>query len=71
MIENLGCGASCVYGLLGYRMNNWNFTCTEIDEESYRYAVMNVQQNEMQDHVKGTQKLFFLTVIGRSWIFLQ
>lgn len=48
---DIGCGASCVYSLLGHRINNWKFVVTEIDEESKQYAVANVNRNKMADDI--------------------
>lgn len=49
---DIGCGASCVYGLLGNKMNHWKFAATEVDEESYNYAVNNVNLNNASDSIR-------------------
>jgi len=37
---DIGCGASCIYPLLGAAINNknWTFLGTDIDKESLKYA---------------------------------
>ena len=49
---DIGCGASCVYAMLGHRMNKWKFVVTEVDEYSANYARDNISQNNMEDFVK-------------------
>ena len=49
----IGCGASCVYGLLGYKMNGWKFIATEVDDESFKYAIKNVADNMAQVDIEG------------------
>ena len=48
-----GTGASCIYPLLGAKLNGWRFLATEIDQESVTYALGNVQRNAMGDKIKG------------------
>ena len=46
-----GCGASCVYGLLGAQLYNWQFTVTEIDAYSADFARKNIAANQMQERI--------------------
>ena len=48
-----GTGASCVYPLLGAKLNGWRFFATEIDEEAVRFASENVSRNELSDRITG------------------
>ena len=48
-----GTGASCIYPLLGSKMNNWCFLATEIDDHSLRCAYDNVTRNGLQDKISG------------------
>ena len=55
-----GCGASCIYPLLGNKMNNWKFIATEVNVESHAYAVKNVLKNCAEDSVKGLNDFMFV-----------
>ena len=48
-----GTGASCVYPLLGAKLNGWRFLATEIDEEAVRFASENVSRNGLSDRITG------------------
>lgn len=54
MLDFIGTGASCIYPLLGAKLNGWRFLATEVDEASVRYAKGNVQRNGFSDNIKGT-----------------
>lgn len=45
---DVGTGASCIYALLGAKMNNWSFLATEIDGESFTSAQENVARNHLE-----------------------
>lgn len=62
----VGCGASCVYALLGNAINKWKFNVTEIDHTSFQYALKNVELNSMQDDIKGMHDC-----ITNAWRFKQ
>ncbi|XP_065831183.1 RNA N6-adenosine-methyltransferase mettl16-like [Oscarella lobularis] len=47
---DIGTGASCIYPMLGAKMNGWSFIATEIDPVSKKYAGENVIQNKL-DHL--------------------
>ncbi|KAK9711814.1 hypothetical protein K7432_007565 [Basidiobolus ranarum] len=50
---DIGIGASCIYPLLGCRLNStWNFLGTEIDSRSFSYAKANVIRNELSDRIQ-------------------
>lgn len=57
----LGSGASCIYPLLGAKLNNWHFLATEVDDLSVSYAVDNVKSNGLENNIKG-KKAFMRTV---------
>lgn len=48
---DVGTGASCIYPLLGAKMNNWQFVATEIDNESFESARSNVLQNQLEQQI--------------------
>lgn len=52
---DIGTGASCVYPLLGTKLNGWRFLATEIDKDSVACALNNVQRNAMDDKIKIVQ----------------
>ena len=42
-----GCGASCIYPLLGAKTNGWEFIASEADELSHKYAKKNIEINNL------------------------
>ncbi|XP_065893555.1 RNA N6-adenosine-methyltransferase mettl16-like isoform X2 [Dysidea avara] len=48
---DIGTGASCIYPLLGTRLNGWNFLATEIDPVSIEYATKNVATNNFSNNI--------------------
>lgn len=48
---DIGTGASCIYALLGARMNNWRFLATEVDADSYESALENVRRNALDTQI--------------------
>ena len=49
---DIGCGASCVYCLLGVRMNElWKMFALEIDDENIEHARGNVKRNQLDDRI--------------------
>jgi 23S rRNA A1618 N6-methylase RlmF len=58
---DIGTGASCIYPLLGCKLNpNWNFLAVEINEVSIEFATNNVERNQF------TSRIRFLTLIQCS-----
>jgi len=60
---DIGCGASCIFPLLGVREYGWKWLGTEVDAESVKAAQMNVDRNKLQDlievrHVGDRSKIF-------------
>ena len=49
----IGCGASCIYPILGCQINGWHYTTSEVDEMSLQYAKDNVERNNLQGNIKG------------------
>ena len=62
IITTLGSGASCIYPLLGARLNNWHFLATEVDETSISYANDNVKSNGLENNIKGKDYKYFADV---------
>ena len=50
----LGTGASCIYPLLGAKINGWKFRASEVDEMSYRFAAENVKRNDLGGNIEGS-----------------
>lgn len=48
-----GTGMTCIYPLLGARMNKWRFVATDISEEAVDSATRNVSLSSLQDHIEG------------------
>lgn len=48
---DIGTGASCIYPLLAASHFKWHMLATEIDEESYKIALKNVEVNNLQDMI--------------------
>lgn len=48
---DIGCGASCIYGLLSAKQNNWEMYGTEVDNDSLRFAKENVTKNHLESLV--------------------
>lgn len=48
-----GCGASCVYPLVGSKKNGWTFLASEADSMNYEFAKRNVEKNSQQEKITG------------------
>ncbi|GLE05650.1 hypothetical protein PINS_up014690 [Pythium insidiosum] len=53
---DIGTGASCIYALLGAKMNEWRFVATEIDGTSFESARDNVIRNHLE-HLISVQRV--------------
>ncbi|XP_063695562.1 U6 small nuclear RNA (adenine-(43)-N(6))-methyltransferase [Culicoides brevitarsis] len=49
---DVGCGASCIYGLLSAKKNGWKMFCTEVNEESLKFAQENVARNHLEEKIQ-------------------
>lgn len=49
---DIGTGPCCIYPLLGCKTKNWKFLATEINEESFNWAVKNVNNNNLQNQIR-------------------
>ncbi|ESN93508.1 hypothetical protein HELRODRAFT_194040 [Helobdella robusta] len=49
---DIGCGSSCIYALIGAKKNNWKFVAADVDAVNYDYALKNVANNDLSDHIK-------------------
>eukprot|EP00164_Ancoracysta_twista_P007533 GFYU01010709.1.p1 GENE.GFYU01010709.1~~GFYU01010709.1.p1 ORF type:complete len:340 (+),score=77.94 GFYU01010709.1:895-1914(+) len=49
---DIGTGASCVYPLLGVRINGWRFLATDIDPVSMQWAEYNASSNHYQEYIE-------------------
>lgn len=47
-----GTGTSCIFALLGAKINNWSFVGTEIDIDSIDIARKNVKQNLLEKKIR-------------------
>jgi 23S rRNA A1618 N6-methylase RlmF len=52
---DIGCGASCIYGLLGSRLFGWRFVCSELDPVSLDVARANAAANGMAATMRFVQ----------------
>ena len=59
-----GTGASCIYPLLGIRLNGWKFLATDVDEKAVGYAQANVSRNGLDDKIEGTQYLDSISAVS-------
>ena len=50
----LGTGTSCIYPLLGCRLNDWHFKATDVSKVAVKCAEKNVEVNDLQDRIEGT-----------------
>ncbi len=50
---SIGTGMSCIYPLLGSRLNGWSFVATEVSEAAVESARRNVNVNNLQDSIEG------------------
>jgi hypothetical protein len=46
-----GTGSSCIYPLLGCRLNQWKFLASEIDDQNMYFASKNIAGNKMEDQI--------------------
>ena len=52
-ILDIGCGSSCVYGMLGVSLNSdWNVLATEIDPTNHQFAARNVIKNDLASKIE-------------------
>jgi len=58
--HSTGTGASCIYPLLGARLNGWSFLATEIDRVSAEYAAKNVKTNNFTDNITSTHVCYLV-----------
>ena len=63
----VGCGTSCIYPLLGAKVNGWHFTASEVDSTSTGYAMLNVNKNSLQDKIQGIFFSRFTGMIFATW----
>eukprot|EP00965_Chrysotila_dentata_P146961 4851695-Pleurochrysis_carterae.AAC.6 len=52
---DIGCGANCIYPLLGVSVLGWRFIGTEVDPESVAAARQNVGFNHMEERIEIRQ----------------
>ena len=61
VIYGIGTGASCVYPLLGARLNGWQFIATDADTTNVDYALANVERNQLTDKIKGKHSVYIMS----------
>ena len=60
----LGSGASCIYPLLGAKLNNWHFLATEVDGSSVSYAKENVKHNGLESYISGEGNIHIIILLS-------
>lgn len=48
---------SCIYPLLGSKLNRWSFVATDISTATVQCATANVLRNNLQDYIKGKERI--------------
>lgn len=59
---DIGTGSSCVYPLIAAKKYGWKMLATEVDPESYKCAVENVERNGLTEFISGTERAGYLFV---------
>ena len=67
----LGSGASCIYPLLGAKLNNWRFLATEVDDSSASYAKENVKRNGLESNISGKVNINVIILLLFCLLFLS
>lgn len=67
----LGSGASCIYPLLGAKLNNWHFLATEVDDSSASYAKENVKRNGLESNISGKGNINVIILLLFCLLFLS
>ncbi|PIK50902.1 putative methyltransferase-like protein 16 [Apostichopus japonicus] len=66
---DIGCGTSCIYPLLGAKMNGWHFWALEVDPLGLQYANENVEVNKLGHQIRvieNTNESLFLDLLNSS-----
>lgn len=66
---DIGCGTSCIYPLLGAKMNGWNFWASEVDPLALQYANENVNRNQLGGQIQvieNTSNSLFVDLINET-----
>lgn len=58
----IGTGTSCIYPLLGCKLNGWSFLATDVAIETVEYARNNVLINDLQEDIQGVVCLLAIIV---------
>ena len=67
----LGSGASCIYPLLGAKLNNWHFLATEVNDSSTSYAKENVKRNGLENNISGKANINIIILLLFRLFFLH
>ena len=51
-VLDIGCGANCIYPLLGSSIYNWDFTCSDISQDSLNNVNNIIKNNNLQNKIK-------------------
>lgn len=64
---SIGTGNSCIYPLLGSRLNGWCFIATDIAMDTVQCATNNVSRNNLEDHIQGKNSFTYVmtTILQR------
>ncbi|XP_053376165.1 RNA N6-adenosine-methyltransferase mettl16-like [Mercenaria mercenaria] len=69
---DIGTGSSCIYPLLGCRLNQWQFLASEIDDQNMYFANKNVASNKMEDKItikKVTEDTLLIGLVDENEIY--
>lgn len=74
-VLDIGCGASCVFALLGFSKFGWETLCTDIDPSSIESSKTNVSLNSLEDKIafvegKEDELLSFILVENRVFDYV-
>lgn len=48
---DIGCGATCIYPLLAYKLKSWKMFALDTNEDSIKTAIENVKQNQLEPFI--------------------
>lgn len=50
-VLDIGCGANCIYPLLGHMIYGWNFIASDINPKALQSAKANINRNHLENHI--------------------
>lgn len=59
-----GTGASCIYPLLAAKQFQWSMVGTDINKDSIKSAIENIEKNNLQDSIQSNNTSYYkITII--------